>query len=68
MTCAKAKIFSFIQHCTKFQGKENTTATEAYKTERAKDIFGNAWLLITNARLFACAYQNSHIARANIVK
>ena len=39
----------------KIQGKENTTATEAYKTQRTKDIFGNACVLITNAHLFARA-------------
>ena len=51
----KAKMFSFTQTLREFQGKENITATEAYKTGRTKDIFGNACVIITNARLFARA-------------
>ena len=38
------------------QGKENITATEAYKTERTKYIFGNAFVFTTTyARLFVRA-------------
>ena len=53
---SRLKYFTSSKHCIKFPGKENTTGTEAYKTERTKDIFGNACVFITTyARLFARA-------------
>ena len=47
----------------KFQSKENDTAREACKTERTKDIFGNACVFTKNA-----PNQNCRHARANTVK